>query len=294
MTRKINQHTSLNFLFILITLLVIGGCSGDSTTKPSTSVPTPIYLDEEFRIGDISSDVIDTIIACDSKVAIMIGEGYTRFGTNTEPWLYVRQKTDKIYKGLAFPILNRVETSQGKIHFTNEGVMIPKSYFCALDQAYASSYFNAPVGTYELTFVNGDLSDVYLVNVSDTSITIDQHSENFTYPTHELFWRYPVNSFVLTCYTPEETSYLCEEIVDSLKKHIDLEEFFFPDSGVVPFIPDNYGQYRFFLYQEDSDFVEVVNIFGRFAFAQHEEGNYMRVIILNWLGESYESWEFYK
>jgi len=271
------------------------GCGGESNTGPGTQAPVPIYLAKADWVNDTVLYGVHTIIHCDSAVAISIAEGYYLNQQKMKPTIYVGQVTDEIYSGYNFLILNTVETNPGAVRFSNEGIVIPGIVKDALGPACSRSYFIAPNGSYEFTFTKGDSSDIYMVGINDSSITIAPQTEYITHPTHRVYWRYRPNSFALYCGTLAETSYLCDDIVDSLVAHLDLKEFYYPDSGMAAYARTSMGHYydapaRFFLYHRESDFSDAGRILEKFVKARQSELYGVGIWIVNWQQEKYMSW----
>ena len=164
----------------------------------------------------------------------------------------------------------------------------------ALGPALNRTYFSVPEGRYKLVFNIDGVSDVYRMKVTTEYISIKPMLFNsLTRPTSLLFWRFRPNTFALFCGTPDSTSYLCDEIMDSLLAHLDIEEFTFPDTGVVGYGRTSY-QYnasgRFFSYKDEADFHQAGQILTDFVHAHQAEFHKVGMWIINWRQESYLSW----
>ena len=67
-----------------------------------------------------------------------------------------------------------------------------------------------------------------------------------------------------------ETSWICEDFLDTLKTIIEIEEFEFPDYGKIPDPDSSYGHHydsktRFFTYKSEQDFDRAGDVSGDFT-----------------------------
>lgn len=262
----------------------------------SGNVPaTPTHVAETGYINDTINTGIDTVFWYDSTVLISISEGYQSNAWPSDPLISIGQSTDMIYGGYNLSIINAVKTWPGNIRFTNKGILYPNAVLDALGPANANSHFEMPNGEYEFTFVKGNLSDRYQVVIDNLSITIIPRNGLFTHSAHSVYWRRRQNSFALFCGSLVETSYLCDAIVDSLHVYLDLEEFFYPDTGIVGYGRSTMGHRynapaRYFTYKDESDFKQTGVILEKFTKAQRDELHGVGISIVNWRQEKHMSW----
>jgi hypothetical protein len=247
-------------------------------------------------MGGIPANQLDRIVPRDSTIAISVTEGSYLSGDLAAPALYIHQFTDRIYGGYNYAVSSSVATHPGTIQFRYDGIAIPRLVADALGPANSWDVFSVPIGAYEITFADGDQTDTYELIVTDSTLSVIAESTSISHPTHNLFWRYRPNSMALYCGTLTETSYVCDDIVDSLLAHVTLEEYFYPDSGVAPYARTSMGHYydapaRFFLYQQEDDFLEVGAVLERFVQTHRSELNGVGIWVVNWLNESYMSWK---
>lgn len=244
-----------------------------------------------------SSNGKGRIVSYDSTYSFAIEEDYTALNGQMTPRLSISQKTDVEFPNCNYRIVNTIFAYPGLIRFTYHGILIPEVVLPAFGPASTVDYFEMENGVYSVIFSRGRQYDEYEVTIDDTSIAVSPQSGAFTHSEHAFYWRYRLKSFALFCGTMVETSYLCDDIVDSLNAYIDLEEFFYPDNGVVAYGRSSDGHYndapaRYFYYNSESDFHKAGVILEQFTLSRQEEFGGVGIRIINWLQDSHLSWQF--
>lgn len=239
----------------------------------------------------------NVIVPYDSTYTLAIGEGYPVMDGSTAPQVSILQTTDEVFPNYNYSIVNSVMIYQDRIRFNYHGILIPEVRLPAFGPARALTYLTMDNGVYALVFSKDKLLDIYEMTVDDTSIAVSAKAAGFTNLEHSIYWRYRPNSFALFCGSLTETSYLCDDIVDSLNAHIDLEEFFYPDNGVVAYGRESQGHYydapaRYFYYNSKSDFEMAGEVLKQFTLSRPDEFPGVGISITNWLQDSHLSWQF--
>lgn len=244
-----------------------------------------------------SSTGIHRLVPYDSTYSFAVGEDYATLDGPMTPRISFHQKTDQEFPNYNYRIVNTTFALPGLIRFTYHGILIPEEVQPLFGPARTVNYFKMNDGVYSIVFFRGNQHDLYEVTIDDTMIAVSPEGGSFTHSEHAFYWRYRPQSFALFCGTWVGTSYLCDDIVDSLYAHIDLEEFFYPDSGVVGYGRSSDGhQYdapaRYFYYNSEADFHQAGEILEQFTLSRQEEFHGVGIQIINWLQDSYLSWEF--
>lgn len=263
------------------------GCGDDPPSAPVIERPTPVLVSGGYGIADTSFLRGDTVFGYDSTYRISISEGNLGDNYPMNQQIGIGQATDEIFGWYNLRILNNVQTSPGKIQFVDEGILLPKTAMFAFGAANARSSFEMPHGTYTIEFIKGDSTDSYQVNVDELTIRITPEAGSFTHMAHRVFWRKRRNSFALYCGTTTEKSYLCDDIADSLSANVELEEFFYPDSGAIGYSRGLNGYWytppaRYFLYGDEADFLKAESVLVAFnaTFVGGLQG--IRISLYNW------------
>jgi hypothetical protein len=246
------------------------------------------------HIFDSSENEIEPI---EGNIIFSIKEGYENHDSISEPSIMLSMVTEKIYPCCNWSIISDLTVQNNKISINFSGIYIPEICLTTSGPAQSTSFLNISEGEYSLYFSYRDITDRYVLTVTDSSIKITGNVSQFTKPKFELFWRYPPNSFVYLCGTTTETSWICEDFLDTLSSEINLEEFQFPDSGEIPYPCSSMGHYydmpaKYFFYEKDADFDkadEILKSYTQNVIAQYSG---IGISLVNWKNKKYLSWLF--
>jgi hypothetical protein len=231
----------------------------------------------------------------EGNIVFSIKEGYEHPYSVGEPRIMLKMVTEKIYPCYNWTIDSDVGVRDKSINVTLNGIYVPEICFTALGPATFSSFLDLPNGDYVLTFTAGEIKDKYTLTVTDDYIKLNELSSHFTIPEFKLFWRYPPNSFAYLCGTTNETSWICEDFLDTLLSKIQLEEFYFPDSGEIPYPSSSMGHYydmpaRYFYYKNEADFDMAGEILRSYTQSVISQYSGVGISLINWKNKQYSSW----
>lgn len=222
-------------------------------------------------------------------------EGYQDHGGISEPSIRLSMVTEKTYPCYNWSIRSQVMVQNREILVRVFGVYVPEVCATAIGPAAWSSFLDISTGEYSVYFSYRDMTDRYSLVVTDSSLEITEHISQFTKPKSELLWRYPPNSFTYLCGTTTETSWMCQDFLDTLLGEIDLKEFQFPDSGEIPYPCSSAGHHyntpaTYFFYERNEDFYkagEIMKSYTQNVIMQHSG---IGISLIGWKNQRHLSW----
>lgn len=230
------------------------------------------------------------------KFIFNVSEGFIPLDTICKPFTILYLKTERIFGSSDRPIIYSLNYDQTNINIDLLGIGGGNN--TAVGPARAEIVLDINVGDYSIFIKNDSYIDKYNLKVTDSYIKLIKSESIFTILEFGLYWRYPPNSFVYTCGTTTQTSWICDEFVDSLFAHIQLQEFYFPDSGKICYPNSSQGHYfdmpaRYFNYNSENDFDIAGNIL--ISYAQNTISQYsgIGITLWNWKNKHYLSWLYY-
>jgi hypothetical protein len=249
----------------------------------------------------LSCDTFDSsgneIRPIEGNIIFSIKEGYENHNSISEPNIMLSMATEKIYPCFNWSIISEITVWSDKILIDLLDIHVPEICLTALGPARSTSFLDISKGEYSLYFSYKDVTDRYVLTVTDSSIKITEDGSQFTKPKFKLFWRYPPNSFVYLCRTTTETSWICEDFLDTLSSKIAIEEFQFPDSGEIPYLHSSDGHYynipaKYFSYKNDGDFDKAGVILKSYTQSVIVKYSGVGISLINWKNKKYHSWLF--
>jgi len=231
----------------------------------------------------------------EGKIIFSLTEGYENYKIVSKPKILLSMRTEKIYPCCNYSIITRVLNLGKEISVVVSGVYIANVCLTALGPARYETFLDLPKGEYSLKFSYWGVIDLYKVIISNSSIEIVGKDSNFTRVEFPLVWRYPPMSFAYLCGTTTETMWICDDFLDSLQSNLNIVEFQFPDSGIIPYPTSSMGHYydlpaKYFLYEKEEDFddaIELLKKYGQEVIINYEG---VGVSLINWRNKSYGSW----
>ena len=269
----LSKIKTLGFSLFIMSLLVFLGCD--------------IFDSSEKELRPIEGNII-----------FSVKEGYKNHDSISEPSIMLSMATEKIYPCCNWSIISKIAVQSNKISIDFLGIYVPEICLTALGPATFTSFLDISNGEYSLYFSSMSGTDRYILTVTDSSIKITEDVSQFTKPEFKLFWRYPLNSFVYLCGTTTETSWICEDFLDTLLSEIDLEEFQFPDSGEILYPRSSMGHYydmpaKYFFYEKDEDFEKAGVILKSYTQSLIVQYSGIGISLISWNNKKYLSWLFY-
>ena len=238
----------------------------------------------------------------EGNVIFSIQEGYQDHDSISEPSIMLSMATEEIYGCCNYSIISKITVQSNKISIDFLGIYVPEICLTAFGPAGSTSFLDISNGEYPLYFSSyRSGTDRYILTVTDSSIKITEDLSQFTKPELKLFWRYPPNSFAYLCGTTTETSWICEDFLDTLLSEIDLEEFQFPDSGEIPYPRSSMGHdydmpAKYFFYERDEDFDKagvILKSYTQNVIVQYS-GKWLPfgISLISWKNKKHLSWTF--
>lgn len=262
-----------------------------------TSAPV---LFAALLFGLVSCGIFDSsdteLRPLEGDILFGVQEGHEA-GLTGEPDIMLLMRTEKIYGCCNWSIKHRISRMGNRITIDIVGILVPEICLTAEGPARAEGFLALSRGVYSLYFIYKNNRDKYTLEMSDSSIHITENASQFTKPQFELFWRYPPKSFVYLCGTTTEASWMCEDFLDTLLSEVDLCEFQFLDSGVIPYPCSSEGHYydmpaKYFIYQDDDDFDKAGEILRVYTEQHIIQNSGIGISLINWTNKKYLSWLF--
>lgn len=233
----------------------------------------------------------------EGTIRFSVREGYQDITSISEPSIVLQMVTEKVYNQRPYYIISWTSVNGDEIFFDIWGVDGSKAYFDAFGPASSESFLDIANGKYSLYLSYRDTTDTYSLILTDSFIKVTNDMSQFTDPLFILFWRYPPNSFAYLCGTTTETSWICEDFLDTLLSEVDIEEFQFPDSGTIPYPCSSGGHYydmpaKYFFYDTDEDFDKAGEISQSYTQRVISQYSGVGISLINWKNKKYYSWVF--
>ncbi len=250
-----------------------------------------------FARCEITESINGNMVSIEGNINFKLMEGYED-DMQTVPQIYLKMRTEKIYPCCNYPIESSLKIYGNKVNIQFFGIYIPEICLTALGPATSSIRLNIQSGRYNLYFKNVLSLDIYEVTVADASISIrqgDPDLNSFTNPDYELYWRYPMNSFVYMCGTTTENAWMCTDFLDTLKQEINLQEFNFPDYGQKCYPDSSTGHYydmpaKYFYYENEEDFDKAGLILESYTQKKIIPNMGIGLSLRSWKNKKYYSW----
>ncbi len=260
-----------------------------------------LFLFIMFLLVFLSCDVFDSpekeLKPIEGNIIFSVKEGYENYDSISEPGIMLSMATEKIYGCYNWSIISKIMVQGNKVLIDLLGVYVPEICLTALGPAISTSFLDISNGKYLLYFSSKNIIDRYVLTVTDSSIKITEDVSQFTKPKFELFWRYPPSSFAYLCGTTTETSWICEDFLDTLLSEINLKEFQFPDSGEIAYSRSSMGYYydmpaKYFFYENEKDFDKAGEILKSYTQNVIIQYSGIGISLISWKNKKYLSWLF--
>ncbi len=250
-----------------------------------------------FLCCDIFDSSEKELKPIEGNITFGIQEGYQVHDAISKPSIMLSMVTEKIYPCFNWSIISRIRVKNNEISIDFLGIYLPEVCATAVGPAKSTSFVDISEGEYLLYLSYKDITDRYVLILTDSSIEITEDTSQFTKPKLKLFWRYPANSFAYLCGTTTETSWICEDLLDTLLSEINLEEFQFPDSGEIPYPCSSMGHYydmpaKYFFYEKDEDFDKAGEILKSYTQNVIKQRLGIGISLISWKNKRYLSWSF--
>ena len=227
-----------------------------------------------------------------------IYEGHFSFITdNPEPQNIIHLSTDLIYPCCNYSIVINQKTDDKIIDLEIDSINIPSACLTALGPAKYYGQVALKNGDITLHILNGNVSNDFKLSVSDTLIKITPINDSYIKLSEQMVWRYRENSFVYSCGTMEATNWLYDAFKDSIMTIQGIKQFYYPDSGRIPYPREPSGYYvnhpcLFFQYENESDWELIKQKLADYSKSTITNYSGVGIYVENYLGSREWSWRF--
>jgi hypothetical protein len=234
------------------------------------------------------------LIPLDGSVVFEVREQYNENNQVSDPVLYLLLTTEKIYPCYNYSIATSVQYDRNRIEVNIYGIAVPNICLTALGPARSSIKLNIPDGTYRLIFNSAGYTDEYRLIISQQSVKIETVISTNTNITTPLYHRYPEKSFVYLCGTTLADIALCSMFIDTVASVIKIDQFEFPETGVIPYNTASQGYHynmpaKYFYYQSEADFDRIGSIMKSFKDTYIKDKQGIGIQVTNWRNKYFYS-----
>jgi len=204
--------------------------------------------------------------------------------------------TEHIYPCCNFSIILNESLGSNGIELEIDSIYKPSVCLTALGPAtYREEIKLEENSSTLLSFINGNVSNKFNVEVSDSLIHIASIEDSYIKVSENFIWRFKENSFVYSCGTTEETTWIYDDFKDSILAVQSIEQFYYSDSGRIPYSREPSGYWvnhpcLFFTYNNEAEWEILKNMlidYSKNIISQHVG---IGVYIQNFHGEKEWSW----
>jgi hypothetical protein len=261
-----------HYIILIFILIILQGCG---------------ILDDD---GDDNAE----LQPLEGSLVLEVREQYNSYNEVTDPVLYLLLRTEKIYPCYNYGIASSLQIDPGRIEITLYGVVAPDICLTALGPARSQIKLNIPDGTYQLIFRAAAFTDQYRLIINKSSVKIERVNSTNTSILHSLYHRYPEKSFVYLCGTTLEDTALCRMFIDTVAAVIKIDQFEFPETGVIPYNTASQGYHynmpaKFFYYQSESDYDKIESIMKSFKDIYIRDKQGIGIQVTNWRNKTFNS-----
>ena len=236
-----------------------------------------------------------TMLPIDGKVIVSIAEGWFPWHEEGSPDVILTMNTERNYPCCNYSIEADVTVRTGSVYISLEHIYVPEICLTSPGPASYQSTLALGPGTYELVIEQLFLRDTYTLVVTESKIQIEGSPGRLTTLDKALSWRVPAQSFVYLCGTTTELSWMCDDFLDSLLALGSLQEFSFPDSGVIPYQASSSGHWydapgRFLRYGNEADFDSAGAVLQDYVQSVIGDSQGIGLSLTNWQNKQFRSW----
>lgn len=215
-------------------------------------------------------------------------------GQNRPPILVLAMETLRQYPCLGFGVENsfrqRGETLQvGLVRVVAPDGLCPQM----IGPATLTRELHVAPGRYALLINYRSKTDVFTLDVTDSSAAVVTEKASYVEPDTRLRWRFPRRSFALFCENVLVARPVCEDVQRWLRRQVGITQLHLSSGGLNPYRPDSSGapdqKVDVFRYAQD----EVLDVVRR-CFAEIEkrirDAVGVFLTLRTWTGEEITAW----
>lgn len=213
------------------------------------------------------------------------------------PHNIIYMETDSIYPCFNFSIIIKQENTNKAINLEIDSIYVPDICLTALGPALYYGELILENGDVTLSILNGNVLNDFKLSVSDTLIHITPLNNSYIQVSEQVVWRYRENSFVYSCGTMEETTWIYDDFRDSILTIQGVEQFYFPDSGRIPYPRYSMGYYvnhpcLYFQYADETDWELVKQKIKEYSENTITQYSGTGAYVKNYLNDMEWSWRY--
>ncbi|WP_196890132.1 hypothetical protein [Aureivirga sp. CE67] len=228
----------------------------------------------------------------DHEIDFMPIEVYNNSNSPQNPSLKLQLNTVELLPCANYEIITTQFTKANELIIRLEDV--PDPIPCALNYGHAYAYIDLPENISEVTLINGNTIDKYIIEINNEKVNISLIENNFTNLLYEKTFRYPENSFAYICGTSNDNTNIYEDFSAIIEQNPNITEFEFVGEGRIPYQESQGNKVnhpsKFYKYSSIEDFNSLANILNNYASENIEENAGVSISIINWESTSYRSW----
>jgi len=275
---------------------VVSGVFVPDTNYYNDMVDTVFRVTEHLR--DTTLNEKDPNFVPNDLFHVSIYEGHFDFVSDEPgPHNVIHIVTDSIYPCCNWTLIVQQENFRNAATLNIEGIHKPEVCLTALGPAYYYGELNLSDGDFTIIISYEHTVDQLFLSVTDSLIHITSVDTSFISLDEYLIWRYRSNSFVYSCGTLEETTWIYEDFRDSILSIQGIEQFYYPDSGRIPYPRYPSGHYvdhpcLYFQYADESIWEQVKEKLVDYSINTISQYSGVGVYVENYLGERELSWKY--
>lgn len=242
------------------------------------------------NIGDYSQFINSNSIS--SNIEFMPFET-SPSNTVETPTLKLRLKTVDEFSCVNYGLITTEFINDDEFIIRFEEITEPTQCLTAMGPAV--SEINLTENIKKLVFINGNIIDIYSINIDNQKIDISLIENNFTTSLYDKTYRYPENSFAFVCGTNSNNTQLYDDFLTILLNNQELTAFEFIGAGRVPYPETSSGHWvnhpsRYFTYTNVSEFESLGQILSDFTDQNIIPNSGVSIRLISWDNRKHLSW----
>lgn len=256
-------------LFLLFPILLLAACQSDDLPQTDATI---METDIEFFAREIYPTQ-----------------------EQSEPVLILRFTTTKVYPCFNYYLDFDYSVKDQELTVVFKSVGQPEICLTAIGPARGQLELSENIK--RLKLVRGETTDLYQVSINQEHVAFEAINTQFSQLLYERSFRASEDSFAVVCGTNLQDTELCDEFHNRLLEIPTIKEFEFEGVGLRPFPDSSSGHWnntasRYFLYQEDADFIQAGELLKAFTAERIEPNKGNSIAIFAWDNRKYYSWIF--
>jgi hypothetical protein len=227
----------------------------------------------------------NAVIADDHQVVIWANEAYERFDNQPQnPAIYLQLVSTNSFPCSNYYYPTSITVVSGSIRVEVGEPVEPKICLTAIGPAKSRVMLPIGEGVFTLELVTWLGTDTYQLSILAARLDLAPISASVTSPSWTRVYRYPPDSFELSCSGPE-----CFRVLEGLLDEHSLTEIMWPSDGLLPYRnqPDGWPMYRSFRYHGEAEWQAIKE-----WVSSYDDAGFVCALfsVTNWRSETFRSW----